>query len=142
MIPNKRDICDNLDADGLRDFILDRGGVIEFNEPHHFSEDYHLLPDNDIRDIDYELQKSITKLHLHKLHKLMALSDSVDFTNYVFNRLEIITFDSGCLDTIKSLRFTSNHLYLLSNMLIYRLTIIKDNNSWRNWMFEVFRFII
>ena len=106
MIPNKHDICDNLDANGLRDFILDHGIVKEFNEPHQLHEDYHLLLDDDIDAIDDEVQHSITKLYLPKFYGAIYDLKYLDFSDYEFDQLEILVLGFLCMETIRSLCFT------------------------------------
>ena len=110
MIPNKRDICDNLDADGLRDFILDHGIVKEFNEPHQLHEDYHLLLDDAIDDIDDEVKHSITKLYLPKFYGAIHDLKYLNFSDYEFDQLEILVLGINCMETIRSLCFTGNNI--------------------------------
>ena len=123
-------IYDNIDADGLRDFILDYGAVLEFNEPHQLSDNYRLLGDDDINDIDDEIQHSITKLALPLLFGVISKLNSLDFSDYKFDQLEILVLGPHCMELFRSLCFTSIVFTLLFYLMIPRLAITKDNNSW------------
>ena len=97
---------DDLDANGLRDFILDYGMVVEFNEPHHLNDNYHLLSD-EIDNIDETTQPSITKLQMHRLFGYIHKIYHLDFSDYGFTQLEILALGYACLQSVKSLCFTS-----------------------------------
>ena len=89
--------------------------MTEFNEPHQLSEDYHLLLDDDIADIDDEIQHSITKLYLPKYYGAIHDLKYLNFSDYEFDQLEILVLGTYCLQSISSLCFTGINITILLN---------------------------
>lgn len=83
---------------------------MESNELHQLNDNYQLHINDSIDDIDDDTQHSITKLHLPKLFGTLQGLNDLDFSDYEFNQLEILVLGTQCLQSIKSLCFTSNDI--------------------------------
>ena len=83
-----------VDADGLRDYIIDHGWITSFPDFHQSPDDYVLLNTENINDINTSLQSQITQLRIAGRYGCNQSLPSLDFSSFHFSQLESIFI--GC----------------------------------------------
>ena len=97
-----------LDADGLRDYIIDHGWITSFNNPHQSSDDYIILNTEKMNDIDVDRQSQITQLRFSGRYDYVPYIPSLDFSNYHFDQLQSIQFGCFAFLYTREIQFKSN----------------------------------
>ena len=86
-----------LDADGLRDYIIDHGGITSLNDSNQSPDEYIILNGKNIRDMDTKLQSQITQLHFAGNYDPAPIITSLDFSSHEFNQLQFIRIGRDAL---------------------------------------------
>ena len=89
-----------LDADGLRNYIIDYGWITFYNDSNLSHDDYIILNNENMNGIDVDMQSQITQLHFPARYGYIPSIPSFDLSHYHFDQLQSIRF--GCyafLDT-------------------------------------------
>jgi len=76
-----------IDANGLRDYILNYGYVSMLSDNHHSINDYYVAWNERLGDIGEDIQQQITQLHLVGRYGNLEVITSLNFSFYQFNQL-------------------------------------------------------
>ena len=97
----------NIDADGLRDYILNYGFVTKYNNSHQSLDNYYLLADDDMNDIDIETQSQIRHMRLGTGYDSIKHHSEFDFSDYHFIQLQTLIIGRFGLLECQKIYFTS-----------------------------------
>ena len=115
----------HIDADGLRDYILNHGFVTAYHNPHRSLDNYYLLADDDMNDIDIETQSQIKYLHFVARYDSINNHSAIDFSDYHFTQLQTLFIGRFGFFECRNIHFTStNWLYCFKCIDLPSLTQI------------------
>ena len=83
------------DAIGFQNYIMDHGCITLFENNHQSPDEYIILNNENLNDIDNKMQSQITQLKFAGRFCMNESIPSIDFSSYHFNQVEIIR--TGCL---------------------------------------------
>ena len=99
-----------IDANGLRDYILDHGWVSEFSTENYSSpNDYCLLCNDDLNEIDEEMQNQIVQLRFAGKYDKQAKLQILHFSSYHFDNLEYLHIGNYGLQECREIVFSGKN---------------------------------
>lgn len=116
-----------IDAEGLQNYILDHGWVTEFSSDNsHSANDYYVLCNDNLNEIDEEMQKQIAQLRFSGNYDKQAQLQVLDFSSYHFDNLEYLHIGSYGLQECQEVVFSGKLVYILPSFfsLIHTTLII------------------
>ena len=99
----------HVDADRLRDYILNHGFVTTYHNPHQSLEHYYALVDDDISDIAIEKQSQIKHLHFVARYDSINNQHTFDFSSFHFNQSQSIFIGRLGFIECRNIHFTSKN---------------------------------
>ena len=99
----------HVDADGLRDYILNHGWVTTYHNHHQSLDHYYALAGDDISDIAIEKQSQIKHLHFVARYDNIKNRHTFDFSSFHFNQLQSIFIGRFGLFECRNIHFTSKN---------------------------------
>ena len=129
----------HVDADGLRDFILNHGWVITYHNPHQSLDDYYALADDDIKDIAVERQSQIHHMHFVARYDDIKNPHTFDFSSFHFSQLQSIFIGRIGFFECRNIHFTSKNwlYYCIIDIDLPSLTEIVVDESGFNHVHEI-----
>ena len=79
-----------IDADGLRDVLIDRGWVIIAGHNHQSPDNYLLLGNDDVDEIDEQLQSQITRIRFAGKYGEIQNATHLDLSAFKFSQLQVL----------------------------------------------------
>ena len=107
-----------IDADGLRDYIIDYGHITSFNNPHQSPNDYVILGSENINDIYDDLQSQIIRLRFAGRYGTIQSYSLLDLSSYHFNNVQFIQIGCQAFFKCYSIQFKSNRIFVELLLLI------------------------
>ena len=96
-----------LDADGLRNYIIDYGWITSFNDSNLSPDEYIILNNENMNGIDVDMQSQITQLHFPARYDGIPSISSFDLSHYHFDQLQSIRFGSYAFFRTHEIQFKS-----------------------------------
>ena len=109
----------SIDADGLRNFVLNCSKYNLVNQIKQSKEQYFILPNQSFDDIPKDIQQ------LYIYHTNTEDMTTLNISNYSFHQLKSITIGNGCFKDVRE--FVIDGLESLESVIIGELSIRKSS---------------
>lgn len=117
-----------IDADGLRDYIFDHGWVSEFStENHHSPNDYYLLCNENLNEIDEEMKNQIVQLKISGSYDKEPNFQILVFSLSHFVNLEYVHIGNNGLQKCRKVEFSGKNCLHPSFLLFTYVILIVIN---------------